>query len=424
MAPTSEGREARVVDPRKLADVTLATALRTACDAVFIEPESATSDRYIVTFERAHETVTSFSLDASAGSATVARLAYLADVDLAASTATSALVPVRSGTREADVVITIRPGDGLRADLLVVPSHAGKRARVTPGVSSTKVGEVIGNYRIVEPLGEGGMGMVFRVEHVVLGRSYALKVLRAKVFEREALASQRFLREARAAARVRHPNIVDVFDFGHLPDGRPYLVMEMLDGESLLERVSRGPLVPPDAVTIARQIAHALAAVHDVGVIHADVTPSNAIVLAGDPLQIKLVDFGLAAIAGESPLDEGSKFVLGTPAYISPEQLMGLSPTDRSDQYGLGCVLFKLLAGRAPFEHEDLRTQCLMHIHDPIPVLDSPYGPLPPKLVDVISTCLQKSPQARFPGMRAMISALDEIERVTDRRGWRKWLSS
>jgi serine/threonine protein kinase len=116
--------------------------------------------------------------------------------------------------------------------------------------------------------------------------------------------------------------------------------------------------------------------------------------------------------------------VLGTPAYISPEQLRGLPATDRSDQYGLGAVLFELLTGRPPYQHKDLRSLCMMHIASPIPVVESPHGPLPPKLSDVITTCLQKTPQGRFPGMRALLTALDEIERVTDRRGWRRWLSS
>ena len=116
--------------------------------------------------------------------------------------------------------------------------------------------------------------------------------------------------------------------------------------------------------------------------------------------------------------------MLGTPAYISPEQLRGLPATDRSDQYGLGCVLFELLKGHPPYQNEDLRQLCLMHVQAPIPVVESPHGPLPPKLADAVSTMLQKSPQQRFPGMRALLGALDEIERVTDRRGWRKWLSS
>jgi serine/threonine-protein kinase len=141
-------------------------------------------------------------------------------------------------------------------------------------------------------------------------------------------------------------------------------------------------------------------------------------------LSVKLVDFGLAELAGEGLRDENPEFVLGTPAYISPEQLRGLAPTDRSDQYGLGAVLFELLTGHPPYHHDDLRTLCMMHLTAPIPLVESPHGPLPPKLADIVTTCLQKTPQARFPGMRALLVALDEIERVTDRRGWRRWLSS
>jgi tRNA A-37 threonylcarbamoyl transferase component Bud32 len=422
MAPTSEGTESRAVDPLRLADLTLAAAVRASCEAVYLEPHTSNSGSYSFSFERGQQVVTTVTVDSVVGAATIARLAFLAQLDLAAPHATSAVVPVRSGDRDADIVVTIRPGADLRADLMVI----GK-SRPRPGVGAASVGlvgDVIGNYRIVEPLGEGGMGTVFRVEHVVLGRLYALKVLRSKVFERDASAAQRFVREARAAARVRHPNICDVFDFGHLGDGRPYFVMELLEGESLFDRLVQGPLPIGDAVAIARQMAAALAVVHDHGVVHGDVTPSNALVVTGEPPMVKLVDFGLAAIAGEAFAEEESDFVLGTPAYISPEQLRGLPATDRSDQYGLGAVVFELLAGRPPYQHEDLRELCMMHIQAPIPVVQSPHGPLPPKLADVITTCLQKSPQARFPGMRALVAALDEIERVTDRRGWRKWLST
>jgi serine/threonine protein kinase len=413
MSPTS--------DPRRLADVVLASAVRASADAVYIEPGgSPDDDTYVLTFERGQQVLSTINVDGLLGAATIARLAFIADLDLASPSSSSAVVPVKSGDREADVVVTVRPGDGLRADLMVI-TRGGKAAAQT---SVGLVGDVVGNYRIVEPLGEGGMGTVFRAEHVVLGRPYALKVLRSRVVEKDASAAQRFLREARAASRVRHPNIVDVFDFGHLADGRPYFVMEMLEGESLTDRVARGALDPGEVVSIARQMALALAAVHDHGVIHADVTPGNALVVSADPIHVKLVDFGLAAIAGETLDEEESDFVLGTPAYISPEQLRGLPATDRSDQYGLGCVLYELLSGTPPYMHEEIKQLCLMHVQAPIPTVTSPHGPLPPKLADVITTCLQKSPQARFPGMRAMLAALDEVERVTDRRGWRRWLSS
>ena len=305
---------------------------------------------------------------------------------------------------------------------MVVPRQRRQIGPISP--VGPEPGDTVEHYRVLEFLGEGGMGTVYACEHIALGRTYALKVLRSKVVEREPTAAQRFLREARTAARVRHPNIVDVFDFGHLPDGRPYFVMELLEGESLTDRVSRGALPPAEVVTIARQLATALAVAHDRGVIHADVTPSNVFVVGGEELHVKLLDFGLAELAGEGLRDENPEFVLGTPAYISPEQLRGLPPSDRSDQYGLGAVLFELIVGHPPFMHNDLRSLCMMHIQPPVPPVESPHGPLPPKLVDLVTTCLQKTPQARFPGMRALLAALDEIERVTDRRGWRRWLSS
>jgi serine/threonine protein kinase len=410
---------ARQVDPRRLAEIALAAAVRSQAEAVFIEPGANPDETYTLTFERGQETLTRVEVDALSGAAAIARLAFIASIDIASNAAASAVVPVRSGDREADVVITIRPGAGLRADLMMVPKHRPQRS-----VAVVQTGDVIGHYRLGELLGEGGMGAVYRVEHTVLGRQYALKVLRHKVVEREATAAQRFVREARAAARVRHANIVDVFDFGHFPDGRPYFVMELCEGESLIDLVRRGPLPVADVIHVARQIANALAAVHDHGVIHADVTPSNVLVTSEDPLHVKLVDFGLAAIAGEVFFEEETDFVLGTPAYISPEQLHGLAATDRSDQYGLGCVLFELLTGHPPYRHDNVRELCLMHIHAPIPMPTSPYGPLPGKLADVIRTCLQKSPQQRFPGMRAMLAALDEVEKVSDRRGWQKWLNA
>ena len=404
----------------RIADVVLAAAVRARADAAFIEPMARIDEAYAITLERGRDVLSTVQLDAQLASAVIARLAFLADLDLAAGHPSSAVVPVRSGDREAEVVITVRPGAALRADLMVM-SRPRERVPAPVGVHA---GDAVGHYKIVEFLGEGGMGTVYRVEHAVLGRQYALKALRTRVVESDEGAAENFVREARTAARVHHPNIVDVFDFGYLPDGRPYFVMELLEGESLATRVSRGALPPPEVVSIARQLATALAAAHDRGVIHADVTPSNVLVLGGEDTHVKLVDFGLAKLAGEGLRDENPKFVLGTPAYISPEQLRGLAATDRSDQYSLGALVFELLTGHPPFVAEDLRELCMMHIEAPVPAIASPHGPLPPKLADVVTTCLQKTPQARFPGMRALLAVLDEIERVADRRGWRRWLSS
>ncbi|MBA3452243.1 MAG: serine/threonine protein kinase [Deltaproteobacteria bacterium] len=412
----------RLADPCTVAEITLAAALHADADAVFIEPMPMNENSYAITLERGNSVLSTTPLELLLGTAVIARLAFIADLDLAAGHPSSAVLSIRSGTRNADVLITIRPGTNLRADVMVL-SHLRKGASIT--TSGPAPGDAIGSYKVLELLGEGGMGTVFRVEQLADGQRFALKVLRSRVVERDPTAADKFLRDARTASRIRHPNIVDVFDFGHLPDGRPYFVMELLEGESLGTRVGRGALPPADVVTIARQLATALAAAHERGVIHADITPSNVIVLPGTPeLHVKLVDFGLAELAGEGVRDEIPDLVLGTPAYISPEQLRGLSPSERSDQYGLGAVLFELLTGHPPFQSPDLRELCMMHVSAPVPAVESPHGPLPPKLVDLVTTCLQKAPKARFPSMRALLVVLEEIERIIDRRGWRRWLSS
>ncbi|MDX2093659.1 MAG: serine/threonine-protein kinase [Kofleriaceae bacterium] len=421
MVDRSQRSEAvRSGDPRRITDVVLSAAVRSQADAVFLDPLGK-EDLYALILERASQPIATQLLDANLGTAVIARLAFLADLDLSAPSASSAVVPVRAGNREAEAVITVRPGAQLRADVMLMPRRRDRGVPIE--TIDPEPGDMVGRYRVLELLGKGGMGTVYKVEHLDLGRLYALKVLRSRVLARDPSAGQRFLKEARTAARIRHPNIVDVVDLGYLSDARPYLVMELLEGTSLADRVEKGALPPREVLAIARQLAMALAAAHERGVIHTDVTPTNVILIGApsDPV-VKLVDFGLAVLADESAYDDEPKYVLGTPAYVSPEQLRGLGPTDRSDQYGLGAVLFELITGQPPFNHRDLRTLCRMHLSSPIPPVESPHGPLPTKLGEVITTCLQKAPEARFPSMRAILDTLDEIERISDRRGWRRWL--
>jgi serine/threonine protein kinase len=404
-----------VSDPRAIADVVLGAALQPT-DAVYLEPDD---DAYAIRLERRAISIASVRVSARVARAAIARLAFIGELDLASGRTASAVVHVRSGDRDRDVVVTIRHGDALRADLTVLRDP--RSSRPTVRLVDPEVGETVGRYEIVERLGEGGMGTVFRVRHTVLGREYALKVLRELVSQRDPRADQQFLREARIAARIRHPHIVDVFDFGNLDNGRPYLVMELLEGESLAHLASRGPVGGAEVIAIARQLASALAAAHAHGIVHADVTPSNVLLAGTDPLVVKLVDFGLALVVDDMP-DAIDDFVLGTPHYISPEQLRGLPATEISDQYGLGAVLFQLLTGAPPYHHAELRQLCMMHLEAPIPPVRSPLGPLPARLGELVTRCLQKTPQLRFPNMRALVAALDEVVTVAERGDWTRWL--
>jgi serine/threonine-protein kinase len=396
-------------NPSQLADLMIGMAARLD-KPVYLEPQD---DRYALRVEGMR--MIEISVDEEVARAAIARLSFVADLELAAARSVSATLPISCGEREREIVVTIRPGTALRADLIALPV-VQKRTAANSG--TPKVGDTISNYEITEQLGEGGMGTVFRVRHTTLDRRYAMKILRTIVIERDPAATQQFLREARLAARIHHPHIVDVFDFGYLADGRPYLVMELLEGESLANLVDRGAVPPNDVLALARQLASALAAAHDVGVIHADVTPANALI-SNDV--VKLVDFGLARLRTERG-EISEDFVHGTPAYISPEQLRGMPANEFSDQYGLGAVLFHLINGVQPYYNENLRAMCLMHLNDPIPAVKSPHGPLPARLGEIVTRCLQKSPQARFPDTQALLMALEDVERVAKRRDWTRWL--
>lgn len=396
----------------RIADLAIGTAVHTN-QPVYLEP--ANGDAYSLRVEDG-EVVAEASISSAIGRAAVARLALVAGLDLAADHPASARVAVRCGSSSRDVLITVRHGDALRADLVALPAPTDDAAIST----DPEIGEQIGNYTIVEALGHGGMGVVYQVAHSTLDRRYALKMLLPDVIADNPDAGEQFLREARLASRIRHPNIVDVFDYGHAKR-RPYLVMELIAGESLNARIEReGAIEPAHAMTIAKQLASALSAAHAAGVIHADVTPSN--ILLDEHGAVKLLDFGLARLRGDRG-NQDSEFVMGTPAYIAPEQIRGGSASEHSDQYGFGATLFHLVTGAPPFPGDDVRKVCMMHIQAPIPAMVSPHGALSPKFVALVARCLEKQPASRFPDMRSVLAALDEVERLASRRDWTKWLS-
>ncbi len=276
-----------------------------------------------------------------------------------------------------------------------------------------------GRYQLLEKLGEGGMGVVFRGRHTVIEKPVAIKVLKREV-ARDQSVVKRFLQEAKAASRIGHANIVDVTDFGTLPDGSPYAVMEYIEGVTLARALRDGPMQSIRALPIVAQIARALAAAHEKGIVHRDLKPENIFLTERDGRKdfVKIVDFGIAKVA---PLDGmgggGSRLtragsVFGTPEYMAPEQAAGKPDTDhRVDVYALGTILYEMLAGRVPHKGESLVATLAMQMLDPIlPPLDvNPQADITPELQTVIMKSLSKERGERHPSMHDFLGAIDEV---------------
>ncbi|MFO0685033.1 MAG: protein kinase [Sandaracinus sp.] len=270
------------------------------------------------------------------------------------------------------------------------------------------VGAVIDErYEITGLLGEGGMGHVLSARHVVLGHRLAMKVLRREMTRDEEIV-ERFRREAKAASAIGHTGIVQVKDFGSLPNGASYFVMEHVDGKGLYDTLcEEGPFSVARAVDVVRQMADALGAAHAAGIIHRDVKPENVILASfhGRPDHVKILDFGIAKLDFASRLS-GAHRVLGTPAYMSPEQTRGEVLDARSDVYSLGIVLYELLAGDPPFDHPLPLEVLRMQLQATAPSVASIRADVPEELADVIARCLEKSPAARPASMRALADLL------------------
>ena len=275
------------------------------------------------------------------------------------------------------------------------------------------IGETVGNYRIVAELGHGGMGVVYRGEHVQLGRPAAVKMLLPQ-FSREPTIVQRFFNEARAASSIDHPGIVEIFDFGTHHDGRAYIVMALLAGESLEQRLLRGPLPPVDGATLIAQVAAALAAAHARGIVHRDLKPDNIFLMPNElmpgGIQVKLLDFGIAKLADEQTAGFKTQTgaLIGTPAYMSPEQCMGRSDLDhRTDLYSLGCILFHVLCGRPPFTSDQgTGVMIAAHLRDPAPHPRSIAPHISDALAAIVMRLLEKEPAARFQSASELRDAL------------------
>ena len=215
-----------------------------------------------------------------------------------------------------------------------------------------EIGMDVGGYVIDGELGRGGMGVVYAATHPIIGKRAAIKVLKPSLSKNPATV-ERFLQEARSVNQIGHPNIVDIFAFGSLPDGRRYLVMDLLQGESLRARVKRGPLHVREAASVLDEIASALIAAHDKGFVHRDLKPDNVFLVANPGrIDVRLLDFGLAKLLPTAvnlrAFRTATGAQLGTPDYMSPEQLRGSNVDARTDVYALGVVAFEILTGKRP----------------------------------------------------------------------------
>jgi serine/threonine protein kinase len=277
---------------------------------------------------------------------------------------------------------------------------------------------VAGRYRVLRPLGEGGMGQVYLAEHEAIEKKIALKVLRPEFSRKEDIVS-RFQQEAISASRIKHPNVLEVFDFGRLDGGEAFLAMEFLEGHDLADELSRsGILDPSRALPIAMQICRALAAAHARGVVHRDMKPDNVFLQRTvDGEIVKIVDFGIAQLRSteEAAQSEPRRrrltktgMIFGTPEYMAPEQAGGRGTDHRVDVYAVGVILYEMFSGAVPFTGDSFIAVLSAAVHEPPPLLTAvnPELRISASLQEVIMRALAKKPSDRFATMNDLMTAI------------------
>ena len=295
--------------------------------------------------------------------------------------------------------------------LLAAHERSGPLDRLAPEVASITAelrgtaamlaGRTIGPYQVLEPVGDGGMGVVYRALDTRLGRPIALKFLKPRL-DADVSAAERFRLEARAAGALEHPNICTIHDIGETDDGRLYLAMPLYDGETLERRIARGPLAVAEATDIAVQMLRGLAKAHARGIIHRDIKPANVFVTVDGV--VKLLDFGIAKLADVSLTGPASR-PLGTVAYMSPEQAHGTPVDHRTDLWSVGAVLYEMLSGRRPYPRGVPGPTAESRASVPASLV-AQRPDVPPTLERVVMKALERFPADRFATAEELARAI------------------
>jgi serine/threonine-protein kinase len=364
----------------------------------------APSDRqYEVALDRDGTPAPLLVLPLPLGHAVAARLGLVGGLDPWAPGARLGRLALRAGGERGEFLVVLRDtpwGFAVELRRLVVHAASTRAADVASGAGR------IGPYVLEKEVGQGSMGVVYRAHREGSGVPVAVKLLNPSIAYDVGM-SARFVREGRAAALVNDPGVVGVSDFGTLPDGRSFLVMEWVEGRTLEEALGEGGTLPPaEAVRVTIRILAALEAAHVRGVVHRDLKPSNVFLVPGG--QVKIADFGAALV--DDPLrGAGTEagIILGTPAYMAPEQALALPTDGRSDLYAVGGILFRVLSGAPPFRAAALVEVLRQQIEDPAPPATSPHGLLPDVLTGCVARALAKRPDDRFRSAAEMRAVLD-----------------